>query len=148
MRYLLADLGLNAKGMDLPEMRAVLSQVLMSEMQAGSRFVLVIDEAQNLDEKVLESIRLLSNFETPWMKLMQIVLAGQPQLADRLAKPSMVQIRQRVSFAVRIEPFTRQEVDLYIDHRLRVAGYKGASAVQRGGADDDRGMERRHSSHY
>jgi len=126
MRYLLADLGLNAKGMDLPEMRAVLSQVLMSEMQAGRRFVLVIDEAQNLDEKVLESIRLLSNFETPWMKLMQIVLAGQPQLADRLAKPSMVQIRQRVSFAVRIEPFTRQEVDLYIDHRLWVAGYKGA----------------------
>src|SRR5580700_4534538 len=60
MRYLLADLGLNAKGMDLPEMRAVLSQVLMSEMQAGRRFVLVIDEAQNLDEKVLESIRLLS----------------------------------------------------------------------------------------
>ena len=126
MRYLLAELGIDGKGMDLPEMRAVLSQVLLGEMEAGRRFVLVIDEAQNLDEKVLESVRLLSNFETPWMKLMQIVLAGQPQLADRLAKPSMAQLRQRVSFAIRIEPFTREEVDLYIDHRLWVAGYKGS----------------------
>src|SRR5579864_1765716 len=126
MRYLLADLGLDGKGMDLPEMRAVLSQVLLGEMEAGRRFVLVIDEAQNLNEKVLESIRLLSNFETPWMKLMQIVLAGQPQLAERLAKPSMAQLRQRVSFAIRIEPFTREEVDLYLDHRLWVAGYKGS----------------------
>jgi len=125
MRYLLADLGLDGKGMDLPEMRAVLSQVLMGEMELGRHFVLVIDEAQNLDEKVLESIRLLSNFETPWMKLMQIVLAGQPQLDERLAQPSMAQLRQRVSFAIRIEPFTREEVDLYIDHRLWVAGYKG-----------------------
>ncbi|MGA7794152.1 MAG: AAA family ATPase [Candidatus Acidiferrales bacterium] len=126
MRYLLADLGIDGKGMDLPEMRAVLSQVLMGEMEAGRRFILVIDEAQNLDEKVLESIRLLSNFETPWMKLMQIVLAGQPQLDRRLAQPSMAQLRQRVSFAIRIEPFTREEVDLYIDHRLWVAGYKGS----------------------
>lgn len=125
MRYLLADLGIDDKGMDLPKMRTVLSQVLMDEMDAGRRFVLVIDEAQNLDEKVLESVRLLSNFETPWMKLMQIVLAGQPQLADRLAKPSMDQLRQRVSFAIRIEPFSRDEVALYIDHRLWVAGYKG-----------------------
>jgi type II secretory pathway predicted ATPase ExeA len=126
MRYLLADLGLDGKGMDLPEMRAVLSQVLMGEMEAGRRFVLVIDEAQNLDEKVLESIRLLSNFETPWMKLMQIVLAGQPQLHERLAQPSMAQLRQRVSFAIRIDPFTREEVDLYIDHRLWIAGYEGS----------------------
>src|SRR4029077_547512 len=126
MRYLLAELGLDCKGMDLPEMRAVLSQVLLGEMEAGRRFVLVIDEAQNLDDQVLESIRLLSNFETPWMKLIHIVLAGQPQLADRLAKPSMDQLRQRISFAIRIEPFTREEVDLYIDHRLWVAGYKGS----------------------
>lgn len=132
MRYLLADLGLDGKGMDLPEMRAVLSQVLMGEMQAGRRFVLVVDEAQNLSEKVLESIRLLSNFETPWMKLMHIVLAGQPQLADRLGQPTMAQLRQRVSFAVRIEPFTRDEVNLYIDHRLWVAGYKGTQLFSPG----------------
>jgi general secretion pathway protein A len=124
MRYLLAELALDGKGMDLPEMRAVLSKILLGEMQAGRRFVLVIDEAQNLDERVLESIRLLSNFETPWMKLLHIVLSGQPELAERLAKPSMAQLRQRVSFAIRIEPFTREEVDLYINHRLWVAGFK------------------------
>jgi type II secretory pathway predicted ATPase ExeA len=125
MRYMLADLGIDGKGMDMPEMRAVLSQILMGEMRAGRRVVLVIDEAQNLDEKTLESVRLLSNFETPWMKLLHIVLSGQPQLGERLAKPSMKQLRQRVSFAVHLEPFTREEVDLYIDHRLWVAGYKG-----------------------
>ena len=126
MRYVLADLGLDGKGMDLSEMRTMLGKVLMGEMQAGRRFVLVIDEAQNLDDKVLESIRLLSNFETPWSKLMQIVLSGQPQLGDRLANPAMAQLRQRVSFAIRIEPFTREEVNLYIDHRLWVAGYNGS----------------------
>jgi general secretion pathway protein A len=125
MRYLLAELGLDGKGMDLQEMRGVLSKVLLGEMEAGRRFVLVIDEAHSLDEKVLESIRLLSNFETPWMKLMHIVLAGQRPLAERLAMPSMAQLRQRVSYAIRIEPFTREEVDLYINHRLWVAGNKG-----------------------
>lgn len=132
MRYLLADLGLDGKGMDLPEMRAVLGRILMREMQAGRRFVLVVDEAQNLSEKALESIRLLSNFETPWMKLMHIVLAGQPQLAERLAQPSLAQFRQRVSFAIRIEPFSRDEVSLYIEHRLWVAGYKGPSLFTAG----------------
>src|SRR5271154_5647606 len=99
-----------------------LNRLLTEEMRAGRRFVLVIDEAQNLEEKVLESIRLLSNFETQWMKLMQIVLAGQPQLADRLASPSLAQLRQRVSMVIRIEPFTPEEVSAYIDHRLYVAG--------------------------
>ncbi len=102
MQYLLAELGLDAEGKGLPQMRSILNQFLTREMDAGGSFVLVIDEAQNLEEKVLESVRLLSNFETPWMKLMQIVLAGQPQLAERLAKPSMAQLRQRVSFAIRI----------------------------------------------
>jgi len=146
MRSLLAELGLDAKGMDLTEMRALLCQVLMGEMQANRRFILVIDEAQNLGEKALESVRLLSNFETPWMKLMHIVLAGQPQLADRLAKPSMAQLRQRVSFAVRLEPFTREEVELYINHRLWVAGYKGPSLFSIGArtliADRSEGIPR------
>jgi type II secretory pathway predicted ATPase ExeA len=126
MSYVLADLGLDGTGKDLPEMHAILNQVLTEEMRLGRRFVLVIDEAQNLTEKVLESVRLLSNFETPWMKLMQIVLAGQPLLAKRLAKPSMAQLRQRISFAIRIEPLTSEEVTSYVDHRLWVAGYKGS----------------------
>ena len=122
IRHLLLDLGIDIAGMDLPAMHDALNRLLTEEMRAGRRFVLVIDEAQNLDEKVLESVRLLSNFETPWTKLMQIVLAGQPQLADRLASPSMAQLRQRISMVIRIEPLTPDEVNAYIDHRLWVAG--------------------------
>jgi general secretion pathway protein A len=132
MRHLLADLDLDCEGKDLPEMRLILNQFLTREMNAGRSFILVIDEAQNLDEKVLESVRLLSNFETPWMKLMQIVLAGQPQLADRLALPSMAQLRQRVSFSIRIEPLVGEEVTAYINHRLWVAGYKSSTLFSEG----------------
>ena len=103
----------------------MLNEVLLEEMRAGRRFILVIDEAQNLGEEALESVRLLSNFETPSTKLMQIVLAGQPQLAERLASTSLAQLRQRISFFIRIEPFTQEETDAYIDHRLGVVGYRG-----------------------
>lgn len=124
-RYILADLGIDASGKDLPAMRAMLQKILLEERAAGRRFLLVIDEAQNLGEKLLESIRLLSNFETPWAKLMQIILAGQPQLADHLARPSMAQLRQRISSFIRLEPFTTEEVQRYISHRLWVGGYSG-----------------------
>jgi len=106
MRYLLTDLNLDAVGKDLAEMRSMLNDVLIQEMNAGRRFILIIDEAQNFDEKVLESIRLLSNFETPWAKLMQIVMAGQTQLAECLGRTSMTQLRQRISLFIKLEPFT------------------------------------------
>lgn len=123
IRHILIDLTLDLSGKDLPTMHAMLNEVLLAEMRAGRRFILVIDEAQNLNERVLESVRLLSNFETPWMKLMQIVIAGQPQLAERLTRPSMAQLRQRISSVIRIDPFTPGETNDYIDHRLWVAGY-------------------------
>jgi type II secretory pathway predicted ATPase ExeA len=127
MRYLLTDLGIDTSKKDLPEMNQMLDEVLTEEMRAGRCFVLVIDEAQNLGERLLESVRLLSNFETPWVKLMQIVLAGQPQLAERLARPSMAQLRQRISSFIHLEPFTPEETNAYIDHRLWVAGHAGSS---------------------
>jgi len=127
IRHILLDLGIDASGKDLPAMHEMLNQLLTQELQAGRRFVLVIDEAQNLEEKVLESVRLLSNFETPWTKLMQIVLAGQPQLAKRLARPSMLQLRQRLSMVIRLEPFTFEETKAYINYRLQAAGYQGPS---------------------
>jgi type II secretory pathway predicted ATPase ExeA len=132
IRHILIDLGLDASGKDLPEMHEMLNQLLTEEMRAGRRFILVIDEAQNLKEKVLESVRLLSNFETPWMKLMQIVIAGQPQLAKRLARSSLAQLRQRISLVIRIEPFMPEEINAYIDHRLWVAGYQGPSLFTAG----------------
>jgi general secretion pathway protein A len=127
IRHILVDLGIDAAGKDLPAMRETLNRLLADEAQAGRRFLLVIDEAQNLEEKTLESVRLLSNFETPWSKLMQIVLVGQPQLARRLAKPSMVQLRQRLSMIIRLEPLNFEEVRNYINHRLSTAGYDGPS---------------------
>jgi hypothetical protein len=105
-------------------MHDALNRVLAEEMRAGKRFVLVIDEAQNLKDEVLESVRLLSNFETPWMKLMQIVIAGQPGLAETLSRPSMTQLRQRISFVIRVAPLNKEEVNAYIDHRLHAAGCK------------------------
>jgi type II secretory pathway predicted ATPase ExeA len=127
MHYLLHDLGLDASGESLPEMHAALNKLLAGEMRAGRRLVLVIDEAQTLNEEVLESIRLLSNFETPWMKLVQIVLCGQPQLAEQLAQSSMVQLLQRISYLIRLEPLNAAETKAYINHRLWVAGYQHPS---------------------
>jgi general secretion pathway protein A len=125
LRFLLEDMGIDSRGQDPVEMRAQLNEALLRIQRAGRRFVLVVDEAQNLKDSVLETIRLLSDFETPSAKLMQIVLAGQPQLAGKLARPSLVQLRQRIAVLSRLEAFTATETDAYIDDRLQVAGYEG-----------------------
>jgi|GEM_PF-1536810 type II secretory pathway predicted ATPase ExeA len=122
---LIADLGLDPTGQDVASLQRQLNEILIQEAQMGRQFVLVIDEAQNLDDSVLESVRMLSNFETPRSKLIQIVLAGQPPLADKLARPEFEQLRQRVSILCRLEPFSREEVADYIRHRLETAGYDG-----------------------
>jgi len=75
---------------------------------------------------VLETVRLLSDFETPRAKLMHIILAGQPELADKLASPGLAQLRQRVSIVHGLEPLSPGEIKNYIEHRLRIAGYEGA----------------------
>jgi general secretion pathway protein A len=123
--YLLNELGIGTPGMDLVTMHDRLNKVLFNEMLAGKRFVLVVDEAQNLNESVLETIRLLSNFETPHAKLLQIVLAGQPQLAEKLARPSLSQLRQRIATLCCLDALSAEETTRYIHHRLRVAGYSG-----------------------
>jgi general secretion pathway protein A len=120
--HLLADLGIDSQEQGLARMHDQLNQVLLAEARAGRRFVLVIDEAQNLDDSVLETVRLLSDFETPRAKLMHIILAGQPQLAEKLARPGLVQLRQRISLLARLEPFSLQETRAYIDHRLKAVG--------------------------
>jgi type II secretory pathway predicted ATPase ExeA len=132
MRHLLMDLGLESDGKDLAGMHGLLNRFLVEEMNAGRRFILVIDEAQNLDERVLEFVRLLSNFETPWKKLMHIVISGQPQLAEKLTARSMEQLRQRISSIIRIEPFTAEETCDYIRHRLWIGGHSGPSLFTAG----------------
>lgn len=124
-QYLLNGLGVETEGMELVSMHIKLNQILCREMLAGRRFILVIDEAQNLDSEVLETIRLLSNFETSRGKMLQILLVGQPQLAQKLAAPDLEQLQQRISVFARLQPLGFDETLRYISHRLRAAGYDG-----------------------
>ena len=94
--------------------------------------MLIVDEAQNLDPSVLETIRLLSNFETSQSKLLQILLVGQPQLARKLASSSLEQLQQRISMFAKVEPFSADETARYIAHRLKVAGYTGGELFTSG----------------
>jgi type II secretory pathway predicted ATPase ExeA len=123
--YLLTDLGLNVCGYDPIRMHEELKAELLKEAHAGRKVVLVVDEAQNLSTSVLETIRLLSDFENPRRKLVQIILAGQPQLGQKLASPELVQLRQRLSLIIQIKPLSREEIATYIARRLQVAGYSG-----------------------
>jgi general secretion pathway protein A len=123
MRFLLLELGCEINGQqDLVTMHEQFNRCLLQEAHADRRFIVVIDEAQNLEPSVLETIRLLSDFETPQAKLLQIVLSGQPELADKLARPSLRQLRQRVSMLSTLTPLPLEEVAQYINHRLRAAG--------------------------
>lgn len=122
--YILREIGITpAKSSS--EMHGQLSEALVTKTRAGQRFVVVIDEAQNLSDAVLERVRLLTNFETSKGKLMHVVLSGQPQLSETLLKPSLIQLRQRISTICRIDPLSTEEIVAYIDYRLKQAGYQG-----------------------
>jgi len=125
IRYLLDDLGLKSDGEDVVKMHSELNDFLFRETKAGRRVVVFIDEAQNLADEVLETVRLLSDFEAPDKKLLQIILAGQPELAQRLSRPGLAQLRQRISIPARLEALPPAEVCRYVQHRLRVAGHEG-----------------------
>ena len=121
--YILNELEVDHAGMDAVAMHRALNQALLEEMLRGRRFVLIVDEAQNLQEPVLETIRLLSDFETTHSKLIQIVLAGQPQLAQTLMKDNLVQLRQRIAVLANLQALTPAETAAYIEHRLRASGW-------------------------
>jgi general secretion pathway protein A len=125
MRFLLAELGVESHDQDFVRMHEEFNKLLLQEARAGRRFIVVVDEAQNLDATVMETVRLLSDFETPRAKLLQIVLSGQPELADKLASRNMAQIRQRVSILNRLTPLSVDDTRKYIEHRLSVAGHSG-----------------------
>ena len=100
----------------------LLNARLLSAHAAGRRTLLIIDEAQNLTNEVLELVRLLTNLETHRRKLLQIILLGQPELRDRLARPELRQLAQRIVARYHLDPLSRAEVDAYVSHRLAVAG--------------------------
>ena len=121
---MLRDLGITP-GRSGVEMREQLKDVVVAEARAGRRFVVVIDEAQNMSDDALEMVRLLTNFETSRAKLIQIVLCGQPRLFEKLNQPSLEQLRQRISTFCWLEPLSAEQTAAYIDHRLRRVGYVG-----------------------
>jgi general secretion pathway protein A len=123
--FILNELEVDHTGMDVVAMHRALNQALLEEMLRGRRFVLLVDEAQNLQEPVLETIRLLSDFETTHSKLIQIVLAGQPQLAETLMRPSLVQLRQRITVLSSLKALSAEETSEYVEHRLLASGWDG-----------------------
>lgn len=103
-----------------------LSHALLDAHGRGRRTVLMIDEAQNLGPEVLEEIRLLTNLETTREKLLHVVLIGQPELAELLARPELRQLAQRVTARYHLRPFTEAETHAYVQHRMEVAGQQQA----------------------
>jgi type II secretory pathway predicted ATPase ExeA len=103
-----------------------LNAFLLRTHATGQNNVLIIDEAQNLDTDVLEQLRLLTNLETSERKLLQIVLIGQPELRDVLARPELEQLAQRVIARFHLDALSQAETAQYIAHRLSVAGHTGA----------------------
>jgi type II secretory pathway predicted ATPase ExeA len=102
-----------------------LNQWLLERYRSGETAVLIVDEAQNLSSELLEEIRLLTNLETSTEKLLQIVLAGQPELEERLKLPQLRQLRQRITLRCRTSALSLEETYGYIAERLRIAGANG-----------------------
>jgi general secretion pathway protein A len=116
------EFGLDPTPDDVPHMTEMLYLALADHYSKGWTVALIIDEAQNMPVKTLESLRMLSNFETTQDKLLQIVLAGQPELEDLLNTPSLDPLRQRRAIRAVISPLTKEESISYIKYRLTKAG--------------------------
>ena len=120
------ELGIkDAIGLDQYHLVRRINQVLLEHAQAKRRVVVCIDEAQAMPVETLEALRLLSNLETEKRKLLQIVLFGQPELDEKLHRPEVRQLLQRIAFHYRLGGLRKSETGNYIAHRLRVAGYRG-----------------------
>ena len=122
LEYALEDFGLSARGTTHAQRLFALNEFLIERRRQGLKTVLIIDEAQNLSPETLEQVRLLSNFETPTAKLLQILLVGQPELGKKLQLPELRQLRQRIGLRCVIGPLTQDETREYIRTRLHIAG--------------------------
>ncbi|HET6418770.1 MAG TPA: AAA family ATPase [Geobacteraceae bacterium] len=136
LRSINGEFGIHGEGLSNAELLGELSSFLLREKAAGHTVVLVIDESQNLEPSVLEQIRLISNLETENDKLIQIVLAGQPELGRLLEKPELRQLSQRVTVRYHLRPMDFDDTKKYIKHRLSMVGHGltvrfGPSALKR-----------------
>jgi general secretion pathway protein A len=123
--YMMADFGIPCDSKDKSQILLRLYNWLLDRYRAGETAVLIVDEAQNLTEEVLEEIRMLTNLETFTEKLLQIVLVGQPELEEKLRQPQLRQLRQRLSLRAKTHELTLAETKAYVQQRLRIAGSNG-----------------------
>lgn len=122
LEYMLHDFGIAKPGESRVERLVTLNNFLIERRRSGQNTAVIFDEAQNLEVSTLEKIRLLSNFETPTDKLLQILLVGQPELRAKLMLPELRQLKQRVGLRCAIPPLRPEETRGYIRSRLRIAG--------------------------
>ena len=125
LQAVLVQFGFQPFKMRKAELIATLNQFLVEQYAAGRKVMLIVDEAQNLSNRVLEEIRLLSGVETTKEKVLRIILAGQPELNEKLDSPELVQLVQRIRLRFHLTALTPEETQAYILHRLEVAGAHG-----------------------
>src|SRR6266404_4400632 len=125
LEFILADFGIPCESRSKTQQLMKLNHWLLERHRAGETAVLIIDEAQNLTYPVLEEIRLLTNLETTTEKLLQIVLAVQPELEEKLKLPQLRQLRQRIMLRCKTSPLTKEQTHQYIAERLKIAGANG-----------------------
>ncbi len=134
MRYIALDFGLPVAGKAKDELIYVLNAFLLQRYQKRLTTILVVDEAHLLSPEILEEIRLLTNLETSQQKLLQIVLAGQPELDQKLDSHELRQLKQRIALRCHLDPLNPNETREYMRRRLRIAGAPAASEIFTGPA--------------
>jgi len=125
LRGIMKELGEETKARSKNDLLDKMNDILLAKIDAGREIVVIIDEAQNLSFEVMEMLRMLSNLETYDQKLLQIILMGQPELSAKLREDRLRQFRQRVLVHYDLKPLNTEEVQLYILHRLSLAGSNG-----------------------
>jgi general secretion pathway protein A len=123
--YMMADFGIPCDSRAKSQVLLRLYNWLLDRYRAGETAVLIVDEAQNLSDEVLEEIRMLTNLETFTEKLLQIVLVGQPELEQKLKQPQLRQLKQRLTLRAKTHALTIDETRAYVQQRLRIAGSNG-----------------------
>jgi general secretion pathway protein A len=134
MRYLARDFALPVGDKAKDELIHMLNGFLLQRHQKGLTTILVVDEAHHLSPEILEEIRLLTNLETSQQKLLQIVLAGQPELDLKLDSHELRQLKQRIALRCHLDPLSLNETREYIGRRLRIAGATGVVQIFSGPA--------------
>ena len=137
LQSVLVQFGFSPFRMKKAELLATLNQFLIEQYAAGRKVLLIVDEAQNLSYRVLEEVRLLSGVETTKEKVLRIILAGQPEMNEKLDSPELLQLVQRVRLRFHLTALSEEDLRAYVLHRLEVAGSRGRALFAGMGRDPD-----------